>query len=271
MRFRPAALAAALFFATAGLGAAPASAAEDVTWAPVESATIYPGIPMEAGGAGCTANFVFTDKTGAVYLGQAAHCTSEDSSPLSGSGCAAKSSALGTPVTLGDSGATGTLAYSSWLTMQKVGETDEVTCQSNDFALVRIPDSAVALVNPSVPIFGGPTGIVDNGFPAGEPVFGYGSSSLRGGLETPQQGFSLGTEPPGWYHLIYFLPPGVPGDSGGGVLDGQGRAGGVLISLNTLPPGSNGCTDLAHALAYAKRHSGIKGLSLVPGTEAFVG
>ncbi len=271
MRFRPAALAAAVFVATTGLGAgSPAAAAEGVNWAPADSATIHPGMPTESKGAGCTSNFVFTDKVGTVYIGQAAHCTSEDSNPLSGSGCASGSGPLGTEVSLGDSGATGTLAYSSWLTMQKVGETDEPTCNYNDFALIKVPTAAVSMVNPSVPVFGGPTGIAP-GLPAGEPVFGYGSSSLRGGLETPQQGVSLGSEPPGWLHQVYFLPPGVPGDSGGGVIDGQGRAGGVLISLSTLPPGSNGLTDLARALAYAQQHSGIKGLKLVVGTEAFAG
>ncbi|GAA0618979.1 hypothetical protein GCM10009547_21700 [Sporichthya brevicatena] len=279
MRFRPAALAAALVLATAALPVSPASAARidpgtspAINWAPVESATIYPGIGTEAAGAGCTANFVYTDRDQNVYIGQAAHCTSAEGSPLSGSGCASPSQPLGTRVSLGSSGASGELVYSSWLAMQKVGETDEITCLSNDFALIRIPAEAVAKVNPSVPLFGGPVGVIDNGgLPAGEPVYGYGASGLRGGIETPQQGFSLGTEPPGWYHLVYLLPPGVPGDSGGGLMDSRGRAAGVLISLNTLPPGTNGLTDLARALAYAQQHSGLKGLTLVPGTEAFTG
>jgi hypothetical protein len=248
-----------------------ASAAEQISWAPADTATIHPGMPTVSDGAGCTSNFVFTDKTGAVYIGQAAHCTSTSGDPLSGSGCASESTPLGTPVTLGASGVSGTLAYSSWLAMQKIGEKDEVTCRSNDFALVKVPPSGVSMVNPSVPVFGGPAGVLDGAPAAGDTIYGYGSSDLRAGLETPQQGLALTTEDPGWYHLVYLLPPGVPGDSGGGLMDSQGRAFGILISLNTLPPGSNGASDLAKAHAYAQAHSGFKGLQLEPGTEAFAG
>lgn len=270
MRFRPAALAAALLLTAPALGPAPsASAVRGVNWAPPASATIHPGMPTTSGSAGCTTNFVFTDKAGAVYIGQAAHCTSPSADPLSGTGCESASSPLGTPVKLGNSNVTGTLAYSSWLAMQKAGETDDITCRSNDFALVRIPDVAVGQVNPSVPVFGGPVGLASGPLEAGEPVYGYGRSDLRGELATPQQGYSLRTEPPGWYHVVYVLPSGVPGDSGGGFMNGQGQAFGVLITLNTMPPGSNGAADLAHALAYAQKHSGIKGLKLVPGTEQF--
>jgi len=68
---------------------------------------------------------------------------------------------------------------------------------------------------------------------------------------------------------VYLLPPGVPGDSGGGFMDAQGRIVGVLVSLNSIPPGSNGLSDLGRALAYAQKHSGLKGLQLVKGTETF--
>ena len=269
MRFRPA-LAAALLFAAIGLAPTDSASAKR-SWAPIDTATIHPGIQTTPGGPGCTANFVFTDQTGAVYLGQAAHCTSASSQPLSGGGCQAESLPLGTAVALGNSGVSGTLAYSSWLAMQQLGAPDEITCRANDFALIRIPDAAVSMVNPSVPVSGGPAGLVNGDVPAGEPVYGYGRSELRGGLGTPQRGFSLGTEPPGWYHLVYLLPPAVPGDSGGGLINGQGLAFGVLISLDSMPPGSNGAADLAKALAYARKHSGIKGLALVPGTEPFSG
>ncbi|HUR75563.1 MAG TPA: serine protease [Sporichthya sp.] len=271
MRFRPAALAAAVLIAT---GLAPmdsASAAGPPAWAPIDSAAIHPGTPTVSGDAGCTANFVYIDKTGAVYIGQAAHCTSTSEELVSANGCTTGSLPLGTSVSLGPSGVTGTLAYSSWLTMQKVGEKDETTCLSNDLALVKIPPSAVSMVNPSVPVFGGPVGVSSGEAEIGERVYGYGSSDLRGGIETPQQGLVIETEPGSWSHLVYLLPPGVPGDSGGGLLDGQGRAFGILASLNTLPPASNGVCDFAKALAYAQAHSGIKGLELVPGTEPFSG
>lgn len=271
MRHRPAALTAAVFLAVVGLGPLPsASAAETVAWAPAAAAAIHPGIQTyDASGAQCTANFVYTDKAGDVFLGQAAHCTS-DSGELSGSGCETPSSPLGSAVDLGNN-IKGTLAYSSWLAMQKAGEKDENTCLNNDFALVKVPASAVRMVNPSVPVFGGPTGVNTAGLQTGDPVMGIGNSGLRGGVEAPLHGFSLTDDPSGWYHLVYVLPPGVPGDSGGGFMDAKGQVVGVLVSLNSLPPGSNGLSDLGRALAYAQKHAGLKGLHLVHGTETFTG
>lgn len=260
-------------FAVAALGATSASATGPRTWAAAGSSTIHPGIQTETEGAGCTANFVYTDKSGAVYLGQAAHCSGEEGDGIAGSGCATKSFPIGTPIKLLESGITGTLAYSSWLTMQQIGEKDENTCTTNDFALIRIPSEAVAKVNPSVPVFGGPVAVASGALKEGAPVVGYGNSNLRGGLAplSPQRGVALATDESGWYHLAYLLLPGVPGDSGGGYLDAQGRAFGVLVSLNTVPAGSNGLTDVGKALAYARAHSGIKGLKLEPGTERFAG
>ena len=54
--------------------AAGASAAP--TWAPASSATIHPGVQTLTNGGQCTSNFVFYDATN-VYLGQAAHCSSQ--------------------------------------------------------------------------------------------------------------------------------------------------------------------------------------------------
>lgn len=269
MRHRPAALSAAVFVAALGFGPVQsASAAEGVAWAPAASAAIHPGIQTyDTKGAQCTANFVYTDKAGDVFIGQAAHCTS-NSGELSGSGCETESSPLGSEVDLGNN-VKGTLAYSSWLAMQKVGEKDEATCLNNDFALVKVPASAVGTVNPSVPTFGGPTGINTTGLQTGDAVMGIGNSGLRGGVEAPLQGFGVTDDPSGWYHLVYLIPPGVPGDSGGGFLDKNGNAVGVLVSLNSLPPASNGLSDLGRVLAYAQKHSGLKGLRLVLGTEKF--
>ena len=65
------------------------------------------------------------------------------------------------------------------------------------------------------------------------------------------------------------MTPGIPGDSGSGFLDSNGRAFGVLSTLAALPlPGSNGVGNLAKEIAYAQTH-GVAGLTLVPGTEAF--
>jgi hypothetical protein len=250
--------------------AGPAGARRRVrTWAPAETATIHPGVQTFTAGAQCTANFVFTSG-GAVFLGQAAHCAGTGDATET-DGCDSGSLPLGTPVEIEGATRPGALVYSSWLAMQAAGETDEPTCAFNDFALVRIDPADVALVNPSVPFWGGPVALDVDDTEAGERVVSYGNSSLRGGIEelSPKEGISLGTTD-GWSHDVYTATPGIPGDSGSGFMDGEGDAIGSLSTLQIAPlVGSNGVTDLASALEYARAHSPFGGLTLVPGTEPF--
>ena len=62
----------------------------------------------------------------------------------------------------------GTLAYSSWITENQLGTTDANTCAYNDLALVKVDAADVSKVNPSVPFWGGPTGIDTDGTKAGD-------------------------------------------------------------------------------------------------------
>jgi hypothetical protein len=250
------------------------------TWAPADSATITPGVQMYTSGAQCTGNFVFTDSASNVYVGYAAHCAGTGAATDT-NGCDAGSLPLGTKVdfvrggslvTAGEKVGTGTLVYSSWLAMAQAGTTDANACNYNDFALVKVDAPYVGDVNPSVPFWGGPVGINTDGTSAGEDVFSYGNSSLRGGIEvlSPKQGVSLGTSGGGWTHPVYTVSPGVPGDSGSAFLDSEGRAVGTLSTLAIAPlAGSNGVSDLNNELTFAKATSGISGLALVPGTEPF--
>ena len=251
-----------------------------VAWAPAGTAAIHPGVMMYTDGAQCTANFVFTDGSGQTYVGYAAHCAGLGEATDT-NGCDAGSLPLGTRVEFvrdgslvsdGETVGHGTLAYSSWLTMQQRGETDENACSYNDFALVRVDSADVAKVNPSVPFWGGPVGINTTGTTTGDTVYSYGNSSLRAGVQelSPKQGTSVMTEGEGWSHAVYTVSPGVPGDSGSAFLDGDGKALGTLSTLAIAPlAGSNGVSDLAHELSYAQTHGGIAGLRLVPGTEPF--
>ncbi|EON24746.1 MULTISPECIES: hypothetical protein [Nocardioides] len=250
------------------------------TWAPAATATITPGVQMYTDGAQCTANFVYTDGSGATYVGYAAHCAGLGAATDT-NGCDAGSLPLGTRVqfvtggsllTEGTEVGQGTLAYSSWLTMQNKDESDENACAYNDLALVKVDAADVAKVNPSVPFWGGPVGINTAGTAAGDDVYSYGNSSLRGGITelSPKQGTSVGTEGDGWSHPVYTVSPGVPGDSGSAFLDAEGNALGTLSTLAIAPlAGSNGVGDLNHELTYAQQNGGIAGLSLVPGTEPF--
>jgi hypothetical protein len=251
-------------------------------WASADTAAIHPGTMMYTEGAQCTANFVYTDGAGSVYVGYAAHCAGTGEATDT-NGCNVDSLPLGTPVTFNEGGSllgegtqvgAGTLAYSSWDTMAKVGETDANTCAYNDLALVKVDAADVAKVNPSIPFWGGPTGIDTDGTAAGDRVYTFGNSSLRAGITqlSPHTGISLGDDAAdgGWSHPLYTVTPGVPGDSGSAFVSADGKAIGVLSTLGLAPlPLSNNIGDLGKELAYAQQHSGIAGLRLVNGTEAF--
>ena len=248
----------------------PSSVSATQTWAPASSATIHPGVQLLTKGAQCTANFIFTDATH-VFLGQAAHCSGTGGNTQS-DGCTSPSLPLGTPVTIPGASHPGTIVYSSWLTMQALKETDPSVCQYNDLALIQLDPADVRSVNPSIPVWGGPTGLVTTGTTAGEQVYAYGHSKLGMGVSvlSPKQGVSLGDSGDGWSHAVMTLSPGIPGDSGSAYLDAQGRALGVLSTLELAPlPASNGVGDLAHELTYLHTHSGFTGVQLAMGTEPF--
>ncbi|MGZ4688960.1 MAG: serine protease [Acidimicrobiia bacterium] len=200
---------------------APSGAAP--VWAPAATAAIHPGVQTLTTGAQCTANFVFTDASN-VYIGQAAHCSGTGGNTET-NGCTSASLPIGTPVTVTGATKPGTLVYNSWLTMQARGETDADTCQFNDLALVRLDPADVGKVNPSVPHWGGPNGLAATGTAAGQTVYSYGNSSLRGGVTqlSPKTGVSLGGAGGGWSHNVATVSPGIPGDSGSAFLDSTAR------------------------------------------------
>ena len=258
----------------------PAGAAAASRWAPVSKATITPGVQMVTRGAQCTGTFVFTDARHRVYVGYAAHCAGRGEATDT-NGCRTRSVALGTPVTFvkGMSVATpgttvgrGRLAYSSWIDMRRRGLNGGPACDYNDFALVRVASGSVRHVNPPVPFRGGPSTLGPGSLAAGGRIYTYGNSGLRSGAEplAPKTGASLGQSGEGWTHDAYTVTPGIPGDSGSGLMDAQGRAFGVLSTVALAPlPASNGLGDLYREVRYAQKHSGIAGLRLVAGTKAF--
>jgi len=268
--------------AAASVATSSGAATAAPTWAPAATAAIHPGTMMYTAGAQCTANFVYTDAAGNVYVGYAAHCAGQGAATDT-NGCNVASVPLGTPVTFSNDGnlasdgtpvGHGTLAYSSWITEHKLGTSDANTCAYNDLALVKVDAADVGKVNPSVPFWGGPTGIDTDGTKAGDRVYTYGNSSLRGGAAplSPHTGASLGDDAAdgGWSHPLYTVTPGIPGDSGSGFMSADGKAVGVLSTLGLAPlPASNNIGDLSKELAFAQANSGISGLQLVLGTEAF--
>jgi len=261
-------MATALAIAACALVAGPAVAAP--SWAPAASAAIHPGVQTFTAGAQCTANFVFYDASN-VYLGQAAHCSGTGAATDT-NGCDSGSLPLGTPVDIGGS-QPGTLVYNSWLTMQANGETNADACAFNDLALVKVAAADVGKVNPSIPSWGGPTGIDTDGTAQGDTVLSYGNSELRGGITqlSPKQGKSIGDDGNGWSHNVYTVTPGIPGDSGSAFLNAEGKALGVLSTVQLAPlAGSNGVGDVSKELNYLNGTGGFS-VTLANGTEPFTG
>jgi hypothetical protein len=267
MRRTLAALAAATCLTLAAAG----SAAAAPTWAPAATAPVHPGVMTFTNGAQCTSNFVFTDAADTVYLGQAAHCAGTGGNTET-DGCLAGTLPVGTPVEVDGAAKPGTLAYSSWVTMQANGETDPDTCAYNDISLIKLDPADAAKTNPSIPSWGGPTGLTDT-TATGDTVLSYGNSSLRLGISqlSPKQGISLGASGGGWTHEVYTVSPGIPGDSGSAFIDANGKAFGVLSTLQLAPkPAANGVSDVSRMLAYMRAHGGPD-VQLANGTESFTG
>src|SRR3954470_12874870 len=231
---------------------------------------IHPGVQTFTDGAKCTSNFVFSDGAN-TYLGQAAHCSGTGSATDT-DGCSSASLPIGTAVDVTGASKPGTLVYNSWITMQGKGEANVDTCAYNDLALVKIDPADVGKVSPTVPGFGGPSGVAEAPTNSGDTVYSYGNSELRGGVAqlSPKQGAVVTNEGNGWSRTVYTATPGIPGDSGSGFMDASGHAVGVLSTLQVLPvAGSNGVGDLARELAYMRANSSFSGVNLVNGTKPF--
>jgi hypothetical protein len=227
---------------------------------------VGPGTQLVTAGRACTANFVFRDARNRVFLGYAASCATRELVPAARA-CSARSLPLGTRVRFADGGRTlgyGTLRYSSLRAMRRAGVTDAATCAANDFALVQVRGAAKDRIRSSVPYWGGPSGL--GSLPtAGTMVFGLARPAAnartlpRAGTVTADGSSSVSVSTP---------LASTRRARGGGFLDNEGRAVGILTSSSA--DGVNTVVSLAAAVAYAGSH-GVAGLRLVRGHQAFTG
>lgn len=185
----------------------------------------------------CTANFVWKDQSGNLYLGAAGHCFMPQ-------GQVATTSAGGsyTPTwkvyaclddcLLGGQSGTamqdliieqfvqlGTIAYAR----QSQGGVDI----GNDFGLVRIPSNMRQLASPEVPAWGGPAG-VDNSFGLGKTALIHGNGAYDGEVFATKSrvGVSLGASTTSFSTLM----KSSGGDSGSAIGSlGIGQAPGVTV------------------------------------------
>ncbi len=242
------------------LGNATTPAGPPRNWTAPGAASIRPGVSLVSGGAQCTSNFIFTSPDNeSVYIGFAAHCVAEGAvTDTNGCASAVKPAALNSSVEVEGASKRAKLVYTSWGTMQAVKESGESACRYNDFAIAQIAEEDEAKVNPSMLYFGGPTSVADPGSVANmDKVLTYGNSGLRAGIAalSPHEGY-VTSAPSGsdWTTSIQTIPPGVSGDSGSGVLMGDGRALGILVTIGS---NGNGVTSLENALEYAREEAGL--------------
>ncbi len=231
---------------------------------------IRPGVEVVADGASCTSNFLYQLNAQTVYLGVAAHCFSPDTNG-GVDPCESRNLDIGfNEVIVENASQPAELAYSSWRAMQEVGETPgSAACQYNDFALVKLHPDDIANIHPATMAFGGPTALAGGIAEVGETIYLYGHSSMHFGARELEAmvGSIVEVDGDGWAYSVVTDTPAVPGDSGGPVLDSQGRA---LAATSVLSVGvrqdplRNGVVNIDRALAYAKNHGFInKGTQLL--------
>jgi hypothetical protein len=225
MRPRPALLLTVLSLCALVVGApggAAPTAATDTTpeWGPVDESPIRPGASL---GGYCTYNWVFhdepdpltePDRTQAVYIGTAGHCTDE----------------VGERVTLPGVGQIGSVVYDSDLVDSDV-----------DFSLVRIDDELIGRTNPTMIEWGGPTGSVTTAeLSVGDRVDIHGYGIVLGQNDVTRSRFGVLMS---WNDDEYIANmPAVFGDSGSPLLHHDtGKALGIIsrFAFTETPPSTD--------------------------------
>jgi hypothetical protein len=192
--------------------------------APETSSGIGPGsfLLISRGGAtaGCTANFVWDDG-GDVYLGAAGHCFLPGDTPASksaGGSFDATNQTVEVCIDCAFGGATGLNGITGGRLVE-LGEviyarqSEDGVGPGSDFGLVRIPEAARDLIDPTMPKFGGPSeaGTLE----AGETACHYGNAVAFGEtfLTKGRSGAGLGSTDDVWRAAT----ASAPGDSGAAV------------------------------------------------------
>lgn len=213
---------------------------------------VHPGSLIESDNGMCTLNFLFTGSDGDEYIGTAGHCALATLPVGQNNGEVVFAPGEGLEVRGSDGNRIGEYAYA-------------IQEDPKDFALIRLDEGVEA--DPQVPLFGGPTGVNDE-LTSTSPVLlsNFGNPlGIGGPLATGKTFLALGMSDP---DVVAATGVALPGDSGGPVLDEQGRAVGVLVnvgpqlsdsllSLESLDIGFIGITRLTPQLEQAERAMGV--------------
>lgn len=210
---------------------------------------VHPGSLIESDNGSCTLNFLFTGDDGDRYIGTAGHCLLATLPIGQNNGEQAFAEGEGPEARDGDGSRIGEFAYA-------------IQEQPKDFALIRLDPTVDA--GAQVPLFGGPTGVNDELTSGLSPTVlnNFGNSlGIGGPLANGKSFLALGMPDP---DVVAATGVALPGDSGGPVLDEQGRAVGVLVnvgpqlsdallSLESLDVGLIGITRLTPQVEQAER------------------
>ena len=172
---------------------------------------VRPGAPITIGDKGCTMNFMFRDRSGHRYVGTAGHCVS------SVEGVKVWPGATGEVARDGAGAEIGTVAYAAYRPSFP---------GKLDFALVRIDPEITGI--PSMCGWGGPRGI-NEGKPEGiTELRWYGQGDVLGEASPQRNGYAFGMPED---EFVFFNGPAITGDSGSAVIDAEGRAVGVFVTV----------------------------------------
>lgn len=210
---------------------------------------VRPGGIVQSEQGQCTLNFLFEGSDGRRYIGTAGHCLLGDSEFGGDAGEISCEAGEICPEAFDAAG-------------MRIGEFAYAVLESpKDFALVRLDPGVDA--DPSMCHFGAPAGLNDD--LSGEPVVlhYFGNGRIIGDLLPARSALALGTPHP---DHVFAQGVALPGDSGAGVLSGDGRALGVLVTVGVhglavgtggVDAGTIGITRITPQIARAQEVLGI--------------
>lgn len=208
-------------------------------WASPDLALVRPGTLIRMEDRDCLANFLFTrPDNAAVFVGTTAYCV--------------RGLPIGSVALIGDDTDIAVLVYNSAETMAEKGERDENALEYNDLALFHLDRRTVAKANPTLPTIGGPDAMMPRVPEIGDRLRAYARADELPRETDWREGVVSGRAGD-WALITYTAPTVTPGTTGGAVVDQNGAAVGVLVTLGVVPdPGANAVARIDTMLAYAR-------------------